>query len=128
KTLRAAIETSGYRAVNAVLIYVDGARDDSDLMRRVAQQCANLADAGLRDGGVYQRGRTFWFLFPEPYRVPTLDAAVIGPHLLDLVNRARAQPRRCGNDEFRAAPPLRWSQVLQRVASAHAREMAERGT
>jgi hypothetical protein len=128
KSLRAAVDASGYRAVNAVLLYIDGARDENDLSRRVAQQCADIADPALQDAGSFQRGRSLWFVFAQPFLVPTLDPAVIGPRVLDLVNRARAQPRRCGSADFGAAPPLRWSPVLERVASAHARDMAERGT
>jgi len=128
QSLRAAVEASGYRAVNVVLLYIEGARDDNDLARRVAQQCAEIGDPALRDAGFYQRGRSLWFVLAQPFLVPQLDPAVIGPRVLDLVNRARAQPRRCGSEDFRAAPALRWSTVLERAASSQARDMAERAT
>jgi uncharacterized protein YkwD len=60
--------------------------------------------------------------------VPALDRAAVAPRVLELVNRARAQPRRCGRDDFGAAPALRGSQPLERVARAHARDMAQRGS
>jgi uncharacterized protein YkwD len=46
--------------------------------------------------------------------------------VLALVNEARAAARRCGFKRHDAAPPLTWSAVLERVALAHARDMAAR--
>jgi uncharacterized protein YkwD len=48
--------------------------------------------------------------------------------VLELVNEARAQRRRCGWKRFDAVPPLALSGVLNRVALEHARDMAERQT
>lgn len=128
KNLRAAIEASGYRAVNSTLLYLDGARNENDLARLVAQSCAQVSQSGLRDAGSYQHGTTLWLVLAEPFTVPALDRASVGPRVLELVNRARAQPRRCGREDFGAAPGVRWSQQLERAASAHARDMAQRGT
>jgi len=47
--------------------------------------------------------------------------------VLGLVNEARARPRRCGGERHAAVPPLAQSAILDRVAVAHAREMAARG-
>jgi uncharacterized protein YkwD len=127
-SLRAAVETSRYRAVNSTLLYFEGARDDSELARLVAQSCARVGQPGLRDAGVYQRGRAIWIVLAEPFTVPSLDAAAAGARVLQLVNQARAQPRRCGDRHFDAAPPLRRSATLERAASAHARDMAQRGS
>ena len=67
--LRAAVEASGYRAVNVVLLYIDGTRDDKDLSRRVAQQCAEIGDPALHHAGLYQRGRSLWFVLAQPFVV-----------------------------------------------------------
>lgn len=128
KNLRAAVEASGYRAVNSTLLFLDGARDENELAQLVAKSCAQITQRGLRDAGAYQRGTTLWLVLAEPFTVPTLDRTSVGPRVLELVNRARAQPRRCGRDDFGAAPALRWSQALERVAGAHARDMAQRGS
>jgi uncharacterized protein YkwD len=128
KTLRAAVEASGYRAVNSAVLYLDGARDDNELARLVAQSCAQVTRAGLRDAGSYQRGRTLWIVLAEPFSVPALDQSAVAARVLELVNRARAEPRRCGGQQFGAAPALRWSPKLEQVAAAHARDMAESGT
>lgn len=47
--------------------------------------------------------------------------------VLQLVNEARSHARRCGWKRHAAAPPLAASVTLQRVALAHARDMASRG-
>jgi len=47
--------------------------------------------------------------------------------ILGLVNEARAESRRCGGKRLPAVPPLVRSDLLDRVAGAHARDMAERG-
>jgi hypothetical protein len=127
KTLRQAVDSAGYRAVSSALLFFDGARDDNELARLVAQSCAQVTRAGLRDAGYYQRGRAVWIVLAEPFTLPALDKAVIGRRIVELVNRARAQARRCGNEDFAAAPPLRWSAALERAAGGHARDMAERG-
>lgn len=128
KKLRAAIESGGYRAVHATLLFVDGARDDTELARIVTQSCDPLTQARLHDVGLYQRGRTFWIVLAEPFTVPALEPAATGMRVLELVNRARAQPRRCGDHEFEATQPLHWSTKLEAAAATHARDMAERGT
>lgn len=51
----------------------------------------------------------------------------LGARVLELVNAARAEPRRCGWKKFAAAPPLARSALLDRVAGDHAREMASHG-
>jgi uncharacterized protein YkwD len=47
--------------------------------------------------------------------------------VLQLVNEARSKSRRCGWRRHAAAPPLVASVTLQRVALAHARDLAARG-
>jgi uncharacterized protein YkwD len=125
-TLRAAVDGSGYRALSSTLIAVDVARNDPELARLVAQSCARIVLPALRDAGIYQRGRAVWIVLAEPFTAPALDRAAVRARILDLVNATRAQARRCGAHDFAAALPLRWSPVLERAASGHAREMAER--
>ncbi len=65
---------------------------------------------------------------PAPRTAPTpVDSVPAAALVLDLVNDARAKPRRCGGKRHDAVPPLARSAILDRVALAHAREMATRG-
>jgi len=128
KPLRAAVDASGYRAVHATVIYLDGARDDNELARLVAQSCAQVGQAGLRHAGSFKRGQSVWVVLAEPFTVPALDKAVVSARVLELVNRARAQPRRCGGEDFSPAAALHLSSVLERAAGIHARDMADRGS
>ena len=45
---------------------------------------------------------------------------------LAMLNAARAEPRRCGDTSFAAAPPLSWNAQLEMAADAHANDMATR--
>lgn len=58
---------------------------------------------------------------------PRGDLAPNAWRVLGLVNEARAEPRSCGGKRHVAVPPLAQSDVLDRVAVAHARDMAARG-
>jgi uncharacterized protein YkwD len=44
--------------------------------------------------------------------------------VLELVNAARAQSRRCGRRQFAAVPPLALSSLLTEAAARHAEDMA----
>jgi uncharacterized protein YkwD len=50
----------------------------------------------------------------------------VSRQVLELVNEARTQRRRCGWKRFDSAPPLALSDALQRAALTHARDMADR--
>jgi uncharacterized protein YkwD len=126
--LHSAVQASGYRARSATLLTLGDVTRENALVRAVAQSCGQIAQAGLRDVGLHRRGSTLWLVVAEPFTVPALDAAATAARVLDLVNRARAQPRRCGTREFTATRPLRWSSRLERAAAAHARDMAARGS
>ncbi len=47
--------------------------------------------------------------------------------MLALTNEARAQPRRCGDRTFEAAPPVRPNAILDQAAALHAQDMARTG-
>lgn len=70
-------------------------------------------------------------VLPAMDRAHTAQAATsagdANRRVLELVNEARSQARRCGWRRHAAAPPLAASGMLQRVALAHARDMASRG-
>lgn len=52
--------------------------------------------------------------------------ADISERVVELVNAARSNSRRCGSERYAAAPSLRVSQKLNKAAAGHARDMARR--
>jgi uncharacterized protein YkwD len=52
------------------------------------------------------------------------SSASIGHRVLELVNHARAHPRRCGRERFAATLPLEPSRRLDEAARQHAFDMA----
>ncbi len=47
--------------------------------------------------------------------------------MLDLINEARSQYRRCGEHVFRPAPPMAWSDTLEKATHAHSQNMVQTG-
>lgn len=122
-----AVAGSGYRAVQSALVRAEGATTEAQLLELIGRKCAQISGANLRHIGIHQRGRSVWIVLAEPYVVPSLDRDTVRSRVLAAVNRARAQPRRCGTESFVAAAPLRWSSQLEKIAAAHAADMARRG-
>ena len=52
--------------------------------------------------------------------------ADVRERVVELVNAARSESRRCGRERFAAAPALRVSKKLNEAAADHARDMAKR--
>ena len=48
----------------------------------------------------------------------------VAARVLELVNEARAKPRKCGSRAFPPVPPLTLSPILSRAALAHAKDMS----
>src|SRR5258708_30621229 len=75
--------------------------------------------------GAEQRGREVWMIFAAPAALPARgDAAAVSRAILDLVNTARAEGRRCGGKYFSPAPPPALHPALTRAALAPSRDMA----
>jgi uncharacterized protein YkwD len=54
------------------------------------------------------------------------SSGAVRERVVDLVNAARSEGRRCGSERFAPAPPLNASRQLTRAAADHARDMARR--
>jgi uncharacterized protein YkwD len=54
------------------------------------------------------------------------SGATVRARVVELVNAARSEGRRCGSKRFAAAPPLRISRPLSNAAADHARDMARK--
>ena len=59
-----------------------------------------------------------------PVAAATLDRGAMGQRILALVNRARAESRRCGKVLFRRAGPVYWNEALTQAALNHSEDMA----
>ncbi len=138
-----ALQRAGYVATESAALRIDGARDELALRQVLeARFCSRLASNALSEAGAWRSGTRAWLVvatapLPSPAdgrARPGLvsgsaspDAVAGGEQVLAMVNAARAQPRRCGTQSFGASPPLAASPTLERVARAHARDMATRG-
>jgi uncharacterized protein YkwD len=87
-----------------------------------------------RNTRLKQRGRKF---FAAMFAVALTSGAIAGDavvgrqssaairaRVVELVNDARSEGRRCGSERFTAAPPLNASRKLSDAAGDHARDMA----
>ncbi len=122
-----AMEDAAYVAVQSVMLEATGS--DAEIVTRLERRsCKNIVDPGYRDVGFATRPGRAWVVLAVPLVPPAADEAPdVGRRVLELVNEARASPRRCGRTRFAAAPPLRLSETLQRAALDHARDMASHG-
>jgi uncharacterized protein YkwD len=127
-SLRTAMLNAGYRAVQSATLEASGS--DAGIAAALAKRaCKDIVNPDFRDIGVAHRADKAWIVLAAPQLPPAPnEAQAVSRRVLELVNEARAQPRRCGWKRFSAAPPLVLSDALQSAALAHARDMAERGT
>ncbi len=126
QNLRDAMKAADYRAVQSATLEVSGS--DAGIARALAERgCKDIIDPIYRDIGVSRRANTAWIIMAAPFVPPSAnEAQAVSRRVLELVNEARPQPRRCGWKRFKAAAPLVLSDALQRAALAHARDMADR--
>jgi uncharacterized protein YkwD len=124
-SLRSAIEQSGYREEQSAALHVSG--DPGVLQQGLGSKlCAQLTDRSFSDLGSMQRSQDTWIIIAAPFAPPArADADAIAAELLQRINRARAEPRRCGNKTFPPAPKLQSSALLRRAAEVHAQDMLQ---
>lgn len=133
------------------------ALDDDTIFEMLSERfCGRVTDPELREAGFVQREDRLWLVVGEPSVAPTTPSRPDAParpsapatpakplvpsvpraadmpggldgDVIALVNEARAQPRRCGSQQYAAAPPLRYSEQLSDASLAHADDMARRG-
>ena len=120
-----ALRGAGYRATEAQTIAVSGA-SGGRLAEILAQRfCAQIGKPGLLEAGVHVTPGGLWIVLAAPF-APKVEASreQVIEQTLALVNAARAEARRCGEQAFPAARPVRWNEVLERAARLHAEDMA----
>ena len=122
----AAAQAQGYRATRIFHSDFVGYRTAAQAAAALADHyCADLVEPQFSDIGVHADGSHWTIVLAAPLRLPQLsDARAAAARVLALVNPARAQPRRCGDRQFGAAPPLVWNAKLEHAAALHAADMA----
>jgi hypothetical protein len=124
--LAAAIAKTDYRVSNSASMQIEGAKNEKALLQIVASNyCHIVLNTEFTEIGVYERGDSAWIVVAVPKKLPTADDMPrVATRVLELVNAARAKPRRCGSRNFEPAPPLALSPILSRAALAHAKDMS----
>lgn len=124
--LAQAVRAVGDRMNEVQVVQFTGPRAGPRVQTMLAARlCAHLVQPRFSALGVATRGDTSWIVLAEPFApVVGLSAQQVQERMVALVNAARAQARSCGATRHPAAPPVRWSPVLERAASAHAADMA----
>ena len=124
--LDAAMQTAGYRAVQATQITLQGYAGATALAQgAVSNSCSAMTQTELTEVGFHQRGSQTWIVLAAPFSPPAAaQAGDVQAQVLALVNEARAKPRQCGTQAFAAARTVKLNVTLQGVAPAHAEDMA----
>ena len=125
--LEPALRSLGYRADRAEAITVSGAPDAQaalDVLRR--KYCSRLVNPDYSAIGTARSGNEWQVVLAHPLVFPELPGwEEAGRQVLFEVNRARAQARSCGQQQYPAVPPLAWNERLARAALGHSTNMAE---
>jgi hypothetical protein len=123
-SLSAAAERSGYAAQATAGLHISGPQSATIALLKQSG-CRTVANQGLRDVGVYQRGLNTWVVLASAHATPAgPQAPLSATRALQLVNEVRARGARCGERSFGPAPPVRLSGTLAGVAFGHANDMA----
>jgi uncharacterized protein YkwD len=126
--LHSAVDTAGYSAEQSASIHIATTGGELATASLLEQHfCAQISDPMLREIGLARRGGDTWIVLAAPLSAPRpTDARTVSRRVLELVNEARAQPRRCGWRPFNATSPLKLSAELTNAALAHSLDMATR--
>lgn len=129
RTLQDSLKESGYRATSSIFISITGASTDRGAVAVLEKQyCEQLLASALSDIGIYQDARQIWIVMAAPFAPQVaLAPEAAARRVLELVNKARAEPRSCGGKPFDAAVPLSWSAMLAQASQLHAEDMARHG-
>ncbi len=124
--LQQEVARTGYPMVTVQAISLSGPRDAQAAARALQDSfCQVLLDPQYTDIGVNHTLRDWRIVLARPLLTGNLgDWQAEGQRLLELINSARAQARRCGAESFAAAAPVRWNASLALAAESHSRAMA----
>ena len=126
-----ALARVGYPVASSSSFNIRGPRDDATIRGMLEPRyCERINDPRLVELGMHQSGDRTWIVMASRSERPFAalqDPAGVVQRVLELVNAARAEPRRCGADDFEPVPPLAMATTLTAAASVHALDMASRG-
>jgi uncharacterized protein YkwD len=124
--LHDAIAKTDYRVANSSSMRIEGAKNERALLQIVASNyCETVLNPEFTEIGLYEHGDTTLIVVAAPLILPKPeDMPRVAARVLELVNEARAKPRKCGSRAFPPVPPLRLSPLLSRAALAHAKDMS----
>lgn len=132
RSLANALARVGYPAARSTSFHVRGSREDATIRGLLeARYCASINDPKLDELGVHVAGDETWIVMAGRAELPFTalqDPAAVAARVLELVNAARAEARRCGRQSYAAAPPLAMSTPLTAAASVQSLDMAARGS
>jgi uncharacterized protein YkwD len=108
-------------------MHIEGAPTNDSLMDALlSNYCETLTNPEFTTIGLAQKAKHVYIVVALPFSAPGVrDAQKIGEQTLALVNKARAQPRKCGSKSFAAAPSVQLSALLNRAALVQAQDMAQ---
>ena len=120
------IEGTDYPAASAASLYLRGPTDDAAMREAIEDRyCEVVSNAEFSDVGIYRSGNESWIvLAARSQPIAVGDPAVVAARVLELVNSARGEARRCGRRRFDAVPPVTLSRALTEAAQQHADDMA----
>ncbi len=127
-----ALERVAYATASSASFHVRGSAEDAVIRDMLAKRyCASLNDSRYVEVGAHQSGAETWIVMgagraAAPFAA-LQDPAAVAERVLALINAARAEARRCGNDRYKAAPPHTLSTTLNAAAAIHSLDMAQRG-
>jgi len=129
RKVRDALADAGVRARRTAVIQISGRVDDGALIRTLTKNyCAPITDPALSAIGVARTEERTVLVLLAPIAPPAPEgASAVANDVLQLVNAARAESRRCGRRRFAAVPPLALNAKLDTAALAHARDLAAHG-
>jgi len=126
-----ALARVGYPAAKSASYHVHGSYDDATIRGALEPRyCESVNDPTLVELGVHQSGADTWIVLAGRTETPFAalhDPASVAQRVVELINAARAQARRCGGDRFEPAAPLAMATTLTAAASLHSLDMAARG-
>src|ERR1700704_6119043 len=100
--LQVAQRLAGYHAVSSFAVRISAVPASGEVERIIGQQfCQQATDPAFSEIGSWRRGAGWGRALPEPPPPPAShDRAAISRRVLELINQARARPRRCGATPF----------------------------
>lgn len=132
RKLDAALARVGYPAARSTSFHVRGSRDDAAIRGLLeSRYCASVNDQKLVEVGVHVSDDETWIVMAARTEQPFAalqDPGAVAARVVELVNAARAEPRRCGRQSFEAAPPVKAAAQLEAAAAVHSLDMAARGS